>query len=114
MNILPFISQYVYVIALIFLRPFNKKSGTIKHIYKSTLWLHSAQHMKDSGIFVVRSRSCIVAGAKGAAALGSSGAAGGGSGRALQLPSQMTSSAAGARGVRDPSIGMTTIRKNYI
>ena len=44
--------------------PFRNKSGTIKHILKSVLWVHSTSHLKDSGIFVVRSRSCVLSGSK--------------------------------------------------
>ena len=36
--------------------PHKNKTGTIKHILKSVLWLHSNTHIKDSGIFVVRSQ----------------------------------------------------------
>ena len=44
--------------------PYKNKSGTIKHILKSVLWIHSNSHLKDSGIFVVRSRSCVLSGSK--------------------------------------------------
>ena len=39
-------------------------TGTIKHILKSVLWLHSNSYLKDSGIFVVRSRVCMLSGSK--------------------------------------------------
>lgn len=48
--------------------PHKNRSGTIKHILKSVLWLHSSSHLKDSGIFVVRSRSCVLSGSKAKAA----------------------------------------------
>ncbi len=41
---------------------FARKDGTVKHIMKSVLWLHSKNHMKNSGVFVIRSRSCQLAG----------------------------------------------------
>jgi transcription elongation factor SPT5 len=39
-----------------------RKSGTIKHINKNILFLHSTTQMKNSGIFVVKAKSCILAG----------------------------------------------------
>ena len=41
---------------------FKDKVGTVKHIYKATLFLHSTTYNKDSGIFPVRSRSCVLLG----------------------------------------------------
>jgi transcription elongation factor SPT5 len=41
-----------------------KKTGTIKHINRSVLWLHSTSHLKNSGIFVVKGKSCLLAGNK--------------------------------------------------
>lgn len=38
------------------------KSGTIKHIMKGNLWLHSNTFLKNSGVFVVKGRSCVLAG----------------------------------------------------
>jgi hypothetical protein len=32
---------------------------------KGTLWLHSTSYLKNSGIFVVKSRQCVVAGSGG-------------------------------------------------
>lgn len=40
-----------------------KKTGTIKHIHKSTVWLHCDTYFKHSGIFPVRARGCALAGA---------------------------------------------------
>jgi transcription elongation factor SPT5 len=56
---------------------YAKKSGTIKHIMKGTLWLHSDSILKHSGIFAVRARSCVVAGVKKAPGLGAIPALGG-------------------------------------
>jgi transcription elongation factor SPT5 len=50
---------------------YAKKSGTIKHIMKGTLWLHSNSILKHAGIFAVRARSCVVAGQKKMSTLGS-------------------------------------------
>ena len=38
--------------------------GTVKHINKGTLWIHSNQYLKNSGVCVVRARNCTVAGNK--------------------------------------------------
>lgn len=38
------------------------KSGTIRHIMKGNLWLHSNTFLKNSGVFAVRARLCVVAG----------------------------------------------------
>lgn len=42
---------------------FMKMSGTIKHQFKGNLWLHSNSYLKNSGVFVVKSRVVGVAGA---------------------------------------------------
>lgn len=39
-----------------------KLSGTVKHIMKGNLWLHSIEYLKTSGVFVVKARNCVVAG----------------------------------------------------
>ncbi|KAJ1418641.1 hypothetical protein B484DRAFT_481589, partial [Ochromonadaceae sp. CCMP2298] len=41
-----------------------KQTGTIQHMMKGTLWLHSNTYLKSSGIFVSQTRSCVVAGGK--------------------------------------------------
>jgi len=38
------------------------RSGTIKHIMKGMLWIHSNSFLKNSGIFVIKGRSCVLAG----------------------------------------------------
>jgi len=43
---------------------FASQSGTVKHMMKGFLWLHSNSHLKNSGVFVEKSRNCIVAGAR--------------------------------------------------
>jgi len=43
---------------------YAKSKGTVKHIYKGSFWLHSNNHLKNSGVFVVKGRQCIVAGMK--------------------------------------------------
>jgi len=39
------------------------KAGTIKHIYKGNVWLHSNVHLKNSGVFVIKGKACVLAGA---------------------------------------------------
>ena len=43
----------------------SKRSATIKHIFKATLWVHSDTWLKDSGISAVRARHCTLIGSKG-------------------------------------------------
>ena len=38
------------------------KSGTVRHIMRGNLWIHSNNHLKNSGVMVVRGRSCVLAG----------------------------------------------------
>jgi transcription elongation factor SPT5 len=81
-----------------------KKTGTIKHIHKSTVWLHCDTYFKHSGIFPVRGRSCSLAGStarsrgnEGMAPPSGRGAGRGGAGRG-----------GGGRGApRDEAIGKT-------
>ncbi len=41
-----------------------KSVGTIKHMHRAFLFIHSRTHQSNSGIFVVRARSCVLAGNK--------------------------------------------------
>lgn len=41
-----------------------KQAATVKHIYKSMLWLHSNVHMKNAGIFTARAKTVTLAGNK--------------------------------------------------
>lgn len=41
-----------------------KQTGTIKHIEKQTVWLHSTNHLKNAGIFVAKARTLVLAGNK--------------------------------------------------
>ena len=38
------------------------RTGTIKHIMKGNIWLHSNAYLKTSGIFVIKGRSCVLCG----------------------------------------------------
>ena len=42
----------------------TSRQATVRHIHKSILWVHSDLWRKDSGISVVRSMNCVVAGEK--------------------------------------------------
>jgi transcription elongation factor len=42
--------------------PHANRSGTIKHIMKGNLWLHSNAYLKNSGVFVIKGRACVLAG----------------------------------------------------
>eukprot|EP01038_Epipyxis_sp_PR26KG_P011691 gene11691-15654_t len=39
-----------------------KQSGTIKHIMKGNIFLHSNSYLKNSGMFVVKGKNCVIAG----------------------------------------------------
>lgn len=38
------------------------RNGTIRHIMKGNLWLYSTSYLKNSSIFVVKARSCLLSG----------------------------------------------------
>jgi transcription elongation factor SPT5 len=44
--------------------PHKNKTGTIKHIYRSQIFLHSQTRTENAGIFACRARSCVLAGAR--------------------------------------------------
>ena len=102
---------------------YNGKSGSVKHIMRGNLWVHSNNHLKNSGIMVIRGRECLLAGGGGSGggatnkaistALGTSGAN-------VQVPGMagaqiktfnFTSGGAGGGGgggfSKDPTIGKT-------
>jgi hypothetical protein len=39
-----------------------KLTGTVKHINKGNVWLHSNHYLKNSGIFVIKGRNCMLVG----------------------------------------------------
>ena len=43
----------------------GKQSGTVRHMWKSILYLHNKNYLKNAGMFVCRSRQCLLAGSKG-------------------------------------------------
>lgn len=87
----------------------NQQSGTVKHIYKSNLWLHSESYLKNSGIFVVRSKSCILAGAKGRELAAAEAAAGGifGQSPLNATPAPARPGAVRKGGPKDANVGKT-------
>ena len=42
----------------------GKQSGTVRHMWKSILYLHNKNYLKNAGMFVCRSRQCLLAGSK--------------------------------------------------
>ncbi len=42
----------------------SRSVGTIKHMHRAVLFIHSRTHQSNSGMFVVRARSCVLAGNK--------------------------------------------------
>lgn len=89
-----------------------KLSGTIKHMMKGTVWLHSNSYLKDSGVFVCKTRDCLIAGGKAPTPIMSANYKG-----VLQpspahsVGSSSASPAIGGRppprGTRDDTVGMT-------
>eukprot|EP00605_Chrysophyceae_sp_TOSAG23-4_P002419 GSChrysophyteH1.ASY1.ANO1.2678.1 assembled CDS len=43
------------------------KTGTVKHIMRGNLWIHSNNHLKNAGIMAIRGRSCVLAGSNSVA-----------------------------------------------
>jgi len=84
----------------------SKLSGTIKHINRSILWLHSTTHLKNSGIFVVKGKSCLLAGGqlKDSASTTAAvlNATYGSNAPAVSRPMTFAK-----RGVKDPMVGKT-------
>jgi transcription elongation factor len=106
----------VHVIA----EPHAKLTGTVKHINRGTIWLHSNNYLKNSGIFVVKGRNCMIAGlnniATGSLSSAYSNITSNAGRPAQSAPNSRTPSTSGtpggstARGSsRDPAIG-TTVR----
>jgi transcription elongation factor len=54
-----------------------KLTGTVKHINKGNVWLHSNHYLKNSGIFVIKGRNCMLVGGSSAGGGGSAGNTGG-------------------------------------
>jgi transcription elongation factor SPT5 len=99
---------------------YTGKSGAVKHIMRGNLWIHSNNHLKNSGVMVIRGRECLLAGGPGGGstnkavtgALGSTGAGAAVAGMAGQQIKtfNLTSGGDGGGGGgfnRDPSIGKT-------
>jgi transcription elongation factor len=42
--------------------PHVKRKGTVKAIMNGCFWVHSTNHLKNSGIFVIRGRHCVLSG----------------------------------------------------
>lgn len=40
----------------------DKLTGSVKHLHKGTVWLHSTSYLKHSGVFVVKARNCLLSG----------------------------------------------------
>jgi len=81
------------------------KTGTVKHIMRGNLWIHSNNHLKNSGVMVVRGRSCVLAGSNlaGSASARTNAASGVGS-AAVAIA---TTGGPGKFGAKDSAIGKT-------
>jgi transcription elongation factor SPT5 len=40
----------------------EKSTGIVRHVYKGTVWLHSDNYLKNSGVMVVKARFCLLIG----------------------------------------------------
>ena len=83
------------------------KSGTVKHIMRGNLWIHSNNHLKNAGVMAIRGRSCVLAGSNTSASSNSraaniAGAQGASGTIAITVPG-----GGGGRFGKDPAIGKT-------
>lgn len=86
--------------------PHKGKTATIKRMSRAQLFLHSQTRSDHAGIFVVRSRSCILAGARSQ----NRGGADGSNGSFSKAQGQANGGAAGARGKKDDGLIGKTVR----
>jgi len=77
-----------------------KKKGTVKAIMNGCFWLHSTNHLKHSGVFVIRGRHCVLSGKKVSSLTGTT---------LTSLGSKAAASASmpNNKAARDPTIGKT-------
>lgn len=86
--------------------PHKGKTATIKRMSRAQLFLHSQTRSEHAGVFVVRSRSCVLAGSRQ-----QNRAAGGDSGVSpFSTPQSQTRAPTGARGKRDDALIGKTVR----
>lgn len=81
------------------------KTGTVKHIMRGNLWIHSNNHLKNSGVMVVRGRSCVLAGSNQAESTNARANATTGVGSAAVTIA--TTGGPGKFGAKDSAIGKT-------
>ena len=86
--------------------PHKGKTATIKRMNRAQLFLHSQTRSEHAGIFVVRSRSCVLAGARAQ----NSGASADGGVSPFATPQSQSGGHAAARGRRDDGLIGKTVR----
>lgn len=86
--------------------PHKGKTATIKRMSRAQLFLHSQTRSEHAGTFVVRSRSCVLAGSR----TQSRGTAGNGGASPFSSPQSQSQGPAGARGKRDDALIGKTVR----
>lgn len=86
--------------------PHKGKSATIKRMSRSQLFLYSQTRSEHAGVFVVRSRSCVLAGSRAQ----SRGAAGDGGMSPFSTPQSQSRGPVGGRGKRDDGLIGKTVR----
>ena len=87
--------------------PHKGKQATIKRMSRTQLFLYSQTRTENAGVFVVRSRSCLLAGSRSA----SRGGGGDGGASPFSTPRSVSSSGAGGqRGKREDALIGKTVR----
>mmetsp|Transcript_19317 Transcript_19317/g.47763 ORF Transcript_19317/g.47763 Transcript_19317/m.47763 type:complete len:1073 (+) Transcript_19317:90-3308(+) len=86
--------------------PHKGKTATIKRMSRAQLFLYSQTRLEHAGIFVVRSRSCVLAGSRNQSRSG----AGDGGSTPFATPQSQSRGPAGGRGKRDDALVGKTVR----
>lgn len=86
--------------------PHKGKTATIKRMSRAQLFLHSQTRSEHAGIFVVRSRSCVLAGSRQQ----SRGMAGDGGVSPFSTPNAVSRGPAAGRGKKDDGLMGKTVR----
>jgi len=86
--------------------PHKGKTATIKRMSRAQLFLYSQTRLEHAGIFVVRSRSCVLAGSRNQSRSGS----GDGGSTPFATPQSQSRGPSGGRGKRDDALIGKTVR----
>lgn len=86
--------------------PHKGKTATIKRMSRAQLFLYSQTRLEHAGIFVVRSRSCVLAGTRNQTGPGASD----GGATPFATPQSQSRGPSGGRGKRDDALVGKTVR----